>query len=139
MFLDNYTWIQKQRVKVHMVVLQMLQLNIMFKTMTWHLLMRQLFYHYKTFTLAQFLSRLFWALFQSLEISFLEWKNRTDETPSTPKWDYQTCLLFKTFILKNKDRLSLMHIGKKMIHDQDRSTSVYQFQVLHMTHTMLKT
>ena len=59
-----------------------------------------------------------------------------DETPSSPEWDFQACLLFKKFILENQDRLPFNHM--KNVYNQDKKTSVYQFQVGYMTHTMMK-
>ena len=111
MFTNNYICIQKHRLKGHMAVLHMLQLKIMFTIMSWHFLIRQLFYYYKTFTFIQMLSTLFWDFFGNI-ISEIK-KNKMDETPSSIKWDLKTCLLFKRFILKYQYRLTLRQMPKK--------------------------
>ena len=63
--------------------------------------------------------------------------NDMDESSSSSKWDFQTCISIKMFILENKYMFPLMHT-KKIIYDQDKKTSVYQFQVGFVTHPILK-
>ena len=137
MFLNNYILIQKQRVKDHVVVPHMLQLNILFAIMTWHLLIRQLFYHYKTFTSVQILSSLFWSSFQNFKISLLKWK-----TIRWIKFHHQQNGIYKKSSVQNvylrKSGHVVIEAHGKIIYDQDKNTIVYHFKVGYMTHPILK-
>ena len=79
-----------------------------------------------------------WGFIPKSENILVEMKNnQMYETTSSPKWDFQTCLLFKSLSWKIK---IYCHCGilQEMIYSQDKNTSVFKFQVGYMTHTMLK-
>ena len=62
--------------------------------------------------------------------------NQMNETPSLVKWEYQTCIPFKTVIKENKDRLPLRHMDKRKIYD--KNTSIFRFQVGYMRYPILE-
>ena len=121
-----------------MMILQMIQLNIMFTMMTWQILIIQLFYHYKTFTFALMLPSLFWDSFPNLIVYCWE------KESIWMKIHHRQNVIYKHVF--NSKRLYYdikggYHWGtrQKMIYDQDKKTRVYKFQVGYMKHSMMKT
>ena len=138
MFLIISIRIQKQKMKIHMVVMYTPQINIMFTIMTWNVLTRQLFYHYKIFTFILMLSSLFWAYLQNVEISLLKRK-----TIRWTKLHHHQNVISKHLFCSNVYQRKPIYVSieahlKKTIHDQNKKTSVFQIQVGYMAHPMLK-
>ena len=65
-------------------------------------------------------------------------KNKFDETPSNPGWEFLTDIPFKTLIAQHQHWLTLRHMKKKMIWNPFKKESFHQFNVDYMTHTYLK-
>ena len=40
-------------------------------------------------------------------------KNKVDEDPSNPIWDFSTSVPFKTLVIQNQDQYPLRHMTKK--------------------------
>ena len=111
--MNNYICIHKKRLKCHMLVLYIIQPNIMFTIMTWHIFIIKLFFSLQNINFCSNVIEFVLGFIPNFDNTIAGMKNNNmDETPSSPKFYFQTCLLFKIFILENKYRLPLSKMAK---------------------------
>ena len=64
-------------------------------------------------------------------------KNKADETPSNPIWEFLTSVPLKNLITKYQYLLKLIQTEEK-VWDRFKKETVHQFYVGYITHTSLK-
>ena len=136
MFLIIHIWIQKQTVIVYMVVLNMLQLTIMFTIMPWNISIKQLFHHYKRFTFVKMLSICFGTHSKI-------WKHHCWNEKEPDGWSS----IITKMVIPNISYIQRFYQRKPRqvtieAHDKNdtrwKNTIIFKLQVGYMTYPILK-